>query len=245
MTDGIGHTPRRLPEQLRPGVASRPQALRTVRRSGRGVANPAVLQERARIARELHDSVSQTLYAITLTASRALRPGNQHNANQMRQSFEDVLRLAETGQSELRGLLTNVRSELVPAGRLTDGLTSIADHARTGNDLDIRLSLVNEPDVPVATKEALTLISREALRNVVKHSGADRVDLVLKADATSLQLSITDNGSGFDPRIQLPGHFGLQSMRERAAGVGGVLTLISGEGIGTQIHVRVPRASAD
>ena len=114
---------------------------------------------------------------------------------------------------------------------------------RMRHDLDIRLSLADEPEVPAATKEALVLISREALHNVARHGGAERVDIVLEADAESVVLLITDNGRGFDPSTKRPGHFGLQSMRERAAAVGGVLALVSAEGVGTQVRVIVPRAS--
>src|SRR5215467_7318281 len=81
------------------------------------VSNTAVLQERARIARELHDSVSQTLYAIVLVASRARTVLEQNNGNEVRQVLDNVLQLANTGQSELRALLTDIRSDvLVSAG---------------------------------------------------------------------------------------------------------------------------------
>jgi signal transduction histidine kinase len=94
----------------------------------------------------------------------------------------------------------------------------------------------------LATKHALVMISREALHNVVKHAAADHIDIVLEAEAEHLVLVITDDGRGFDPARQRPGHFGLQSMRERATAVAGVVTLISAEGVGTQVRVRVPRA---
>jgi signal transduction histidine kinase len=159
----------------------------------------------------------------------------------MHRAVDDVLQLAETGQAELRSLLANLRSDLLSSGGLTAGLASLAADLRARNDLDVRLSLGDEPDLTARTKEALVLISREALHNVVRHSGADRVDIVLEADAKSLVLVITDNGRGFDSAAQRPGHFGLQSMRERAAAVGGVLALTSVEGVGTQVRVRVRR----
>ena len=202
-----------------------------------------MIQERARIARELHDSVSQTLYAITLTASRAIDLLNRSDAKQMQQILGDVLEFADTGQSELRSLIANIRSDQLTSGGLTPGLVSLARELRMRHDLDIHLSLADEPEVPAATKEALVLISREALHNVVRHGGAERVDIVLEADAESVVLLITDNGRGFDPSTKRPGHFGLQSMRERAAAVGGVLALVSAEGVGTQVRVIVPRAS--
>jgi signal transduction histidine kinase len=197
-----------------------------------------MLQERARIARELHDSVSQTLYAIALTASRAVG-----QPEQMHRAMSEVLRLTDAGQSELRSLLANLRSDLLTSGGLTDGLARLAADVRARNDLEVDVSAGEEPDLPPATRDALVLISREALHNVVRHSGADRVDVVLETDAQSVVLVISDNGRGFDPGRQRPGHFGLQSMRERAAAVGGVLSLTSVETVGTQLRVRVPRIS--
>jgi signal transduction histidine kinase len=182
--------------------------------------------------------VSQTLYAIALTASRALG-----QPEQMQRAMDDVLRLTETGQSELRSLLANLRLDLLTSGGLAAGLATLAAEVRTRNDLDVRLSAGDEPDLPAATRDALVLISREALHNVVRHSGADRVDIELETDAQSVVLVITDNGRGFDPARQRPGHFGLQSMRERAAAVEGVLVLTSVETVGTQLRVRVPRMS--
>lgn len=206
-------------------------------------ADAAMLQERSRIARELHDSVSQTLYAITLSASRALDLLKRNEDDQTQQVISELLRLADGGQSELRAILTNLRSDLVKTGGLTGGLASLAADFRTRHGLEIRLSHMDEPDVPPATKEELVLICREALHNVVKHAHASRVDIVLQIHADELVLLITDNGRGFDQTVSRPGHFGLRSMRERAAATRGTLELVSVDGVGTQIRVGVPRSS--
>jgi signal transduction histidine kinase len=199
-----------------------------------------VLQERARIARELHDSVAQTLYAITLGAVRARSLLELNEGIQVQRIIDDVLQLAGAGQTELRAILTDIRSDRLASGGLTAALESLATDARTRSGLDIRLSFAGEPHVPGATKEALVMISREALHNVVKHGAADRVDLVLEANPGGLVLLITDDGRGFDPASPRPGHFGLQTMRERATAVGGTLGLMSAVGHGTQIRVSVP-----
>jgi signal transduction histidine kinase len=200
-----------------------------------------MLHERARIARELHDSVSQTLYAITVTASRALRLLEQKDSNEIQHVIDDVLQLANAGQSELRAILTNMQLDPLPSGGLTAGLATLAGNVRAQTGLHIRLSLADEPDAPATIKEALILISREALRNVVKHADADRVEIRLKVDAEQMLLLIADDGRGFDPTLSRPGHFGMQSMRERAAVFGGTLELVSTQGVGTRICVRVPR----
>jgi signal transduction histidine kinase len=185
----------------------------------------------------------QTLYAVTLTASRALRLLPQRQAIGLETSLEDILRLADAGQCELRTLLMQIRADSRAPGGLTDGLTNLAAEVRTQNDLDIRLSLPEEPRLPAATKAALVSISREALHNVVKHAAATRVDIALERDAGQLLLLIIDDGRGFDPRTCRPGHFGLQSMRERAAAVGGMLAYTSADGAGTQVRVRIPQAT--
>jgi signal transduction histidine kinase len=208
-----------------------------------GAANAAMLQERARIARDLHDSVSQTLYAITVTASRALRLLELDERNEVHQFIDDVLKLANAGQSELRALLSNIHSDPTTSQGLTVALASLAADMRIRSGLDIRLSCADEPDVPAAAKEALMIICREALHNVVKHASADHVDVVLEIDAAALVLLITDDGRGFDAAASRPGHFGLRSMRERAAIVGGTFDLLSADGVGTRIRVTVPRTS--
>ena len=107
--------------------------------------------------------------------------------------------------------------------------------------LDIRLCVSSEPEVPALAKDTLLMIAREALHNVVRHSDAHRVDVVLEHGGGQLTLLIKDDGRGFEPSRPRPGHFGLQSMRERAAAVGGTLDLISGPGRGTEVRVRVSR----
>jgi signal transduction histidine kinase len=203
-------------------------------------ANTAVLRERARIARDLHDSVSQTLYAITLGAVRARGLLKQNDRAEVQRVIDDVLQLANAGQSELRALLSDMRSDPLSSGGLTSALESLVADVRTRNNLDVRLSLEDEPHVPAATRDALVLITREALHNVVRHSGADRVDIGLATNPQGVVLEITDDGRGFDPAAPRPGHFGVQSMCERATAAGGTLTLISAVGLGTQVRVSIP-----
>jgi signal transduction histidine kinase len=204
-----------------------------------------VLQERARIARELHDSVSQTLYAITIGASRARKLLRRNESREAQGIIEDVLRLAQAGQSELRALLTDIRSDQFTSGGLVAALERLVADVATRHPLEIRLTDAEagraaDPDVPAPTREALVLIAQEALRNVVRHSAARRVDIMLELQHGQLVLLINDDGHGFDLATQRPGHFGLQSMRERATAVGGFLALNSAVGLGTQLRVSVP-----
>jgi signal transduction histidine kinase len=150
------------------------------------------------------------------------------------------LLLANTGQSELRAVITDIRTNrLTPAG-LVSALEQLATDVGSRNGLDIRLALDEEPALSSEKKEALVVIVREALHNVVRHSDAHRVDIVLELGGEGLMLLVKDDGHGFDPSRTRPGHFGLQSMRERAAGVGGTLTLDSVVRAGTQLRVTIP-----
>jgi signal transduction histidine kinase len=106
--------------------------------------------------------------------------------------------------------------------------------------LDIRVCVSSEPAVAAVVKDTLLMIAREALHNVVRHSDAHRVDVVLEHGGGQLTLLIKDDGLGFEPSRPRPGHFGLQSMRERATAVGGTLALHSAVGAGTQLRVSIP-----
>src|SRR5207245_10335960 len=121
-TNGRGHTLRPTPSPWRTRIGSRSHARRNFPRLSNGAANEAVLEERARIARELHDSVSQTLYAITLGATRARMLVERNDAADAQRIIDDVLQLATAGQSELRALLRDLRSDRLTSAGLTTAL---------------------------------------------------------------------------------------------------------------------------
>jgi signal transduction histidine kinase len=199
-----------------------------------------VLQERARISRELHDTVSQTLYAITLGAIRARSLLRENEGAEVRHLIDELLQLANEGQAELRALITDIRSRRFTTGRFLTALRDLVADMQRRNGLDIRLSSPDEPYLPAATQEALVMIIREALQNVARHGDATRVEIEINLDSAQLVILIADDGRGFDPAKPRPGHFGLQSMRERAAAVGAEFALFSGVGRGTQVRVTLP-----
>ena len=221
LTDGI--VPTRLPNRTVRGherVGARSRARRGDPRAS--LAEAAVLQERARIARELHDSVAQTLYAITLSASRARSLSNATLATRCnRHRRPPAARERRTDRAP--GAPDGHARRALTSGDLVSGLTNLAADMRARDGLDVRLSLSDDANVPPAIGEELVIIAREALHNVVKHAGAGRVDITVEVDSRELCLTIADHGRGFDPAVPRPGHFGLQSMWERAAAVGGTL----------------------
>jgi len=207
-----------------------------------GRADAAVQQERTRVARDLHDTVAQTLYGISLSAARVLALFERNETGQVQSVVEDLLHLANDGQTELRTLLHDLRSDqpLPLQEGLTGALASLATGLESRTGSQVRLSLADEPDIPPSTKVTLFRIAREALHNSEKHARATHVDLVLEVGPTEVTLLITDNGRGFDLWESRPGHFGLHMMREHAMAIAGGFEVVSAPGRGTQMRVRLP-----
>ena len=201
----------------------------------------AALEERNRLARELHDSVSQALYGIAL-GTRTAQTLLDRDPAALREPLDYVLSLAEAGLSEMRALIFELRPEMLENEGLTVALKSQAASLQARHGLDVRLELCVEPDIALAAKEALYRIAREALHNIVKHARAHHVTLRMACcdDDGGVALEIADDGAGFDPGDSFPGHLGLRSMRERAARLGGTFQVESAPGQGTRIAVSVP-----
>ena len=199
------------------------------------------LEERQRLARELHDSVSQSLYAIQVGAQMA-RERLDRDPARAAQPIDYVLRLAEAGQAEMRALIFELRPEAIETEGLVAALKRQIEVLRAKHGIIASLIASGEPELPVEIKQALHRIGQEALWNTVKHARARRVDVHLEAHDHSVVLEIADNGVGFDPNGSFPGHLGLRSMHERAIGAGGSLEVVSAQGQGTRVVVRVPSA---
>jgi signal transduction histidine kinase len=199
----------------------------------------AALEERNRLARELHDSVSQALYGIAL-GTRTAQTLLDRDPAALGEPLDYVLSLAEAGLSEMRALIFELRPEMLENEGLTVALKSQAASLQARHGLDVQLELCVEPDIALAAKEALYRIAREALHNIVKHARARQVTLRMDRRDDGVALEIADDGAGFDPGDSFPGHLGLRSMRERAARLNGTFQIESAPGQGTRIAVSVP-----
>ncbi len=199
----------------------------------------ASLQERQRLARELHDSVSQALYAIGLGAHTA-REAIASDSEQALASIDYVLALAEAGLAEMRALIFELRPESLEIEGLVAALTKQVAVLRTRYKLNVEADLGEEPDLSMEMKHALYRIAQEALHNIVKHARASLVVLRLARQANEIILQVRDNGRGFDQAGHFPGHLGLRSMHERVSKMGGTLTIESVPGQGTCVGVRMP-----
>ncbi len=196
----------------------------------------AALEERQKLARELHDSVSQALYGISLGA-RTARTLLERDPSRARDPLEYISTLAEAGLAEMRALIFELRPESLQMEGLVAALTKQTDALRARHQMHVEPHFCPEPDVTLVVKETFYRIAQEALHNIVKHARAHRVELRLETDAATLRLSIRDDGLGFDPAGKFPGHLGLRSMRERAEKIGGVFRLDSVPGQGTFLQV--------
>ena len=200
----------------------------------------AALQERQRLARELHDSVSQALYGIGLGAQTAHEALESNDAGQATASLEYVINLTEAGLTEMRALIFELRPESLETEGLVAALTKQVTVLRTRHNLTIEADLSEEPALSLERKEGLYRIAQEATHNIIKHAHASMVMLRLASQTNEILLEVRDNGRGFDPTGTFPGHLGLLSIRERVARIGGILTIESASGQGTYIRVQVP-----
>ncbi|MEZ4606904.1 MAG: histidine kinase [Deinococcales bacterium] len=156
----------------------------------------AALEERRHLARELHDSVSQALFGITLGIDTAIKQA-QKNPEKVLDPLNYVKNLAQGGLAEMRALIFELRPESLEQEGLKTALSKQAEALKSRHNLNIHFK-AEEPALNFEAKQALYRIAQEALHNVVKHAQASKVDIELRADAKEVTLSIRDNGIGFD-----------------------------------------------
>jgi PAS domain S-box-containing protein len=202
----------------------------------------AALEERQRLARELHDSVSQALYGITLGTHTA-RTLLERDPSKVAEPLDYVLSQAEAALTEMRALIFELRPESLETEGLVAALSRQAAALRARNEIEVSTELCDEPDLPLKVKEELYRVAQEALHNTAKHARAKNVNLCMRLDTKGLLLKVCDDGVGFDATGSFPGHLGLHSMRERIARLGGTLQIESTPGQGTCIRAQLPTST--
>jgi two-component system, NarL family, sensor histidine kinase DevS len=202
----------------------------------------AVVDERERISQDLHDGIIQNMYAVGLSLEDVpdLMDDDRAEAAARVERAIDAIHLAI---QDIRNFIFGLRPELLEGTSLVGGLAALVEEYRHNTiiDLEVRVpDTVSEPPADV-TAHLLAIVS-ESLSNVVRHSKASSASVALReADGESLELTIEDNGVGFDPGgVVKLGHQGLANTRERAATIGGSLAIDSKPGSGTRVLVRVP-----
>jgi signal transduction histidine kinase len=200
-------------------------------------------EARRHLARELHDSVSQAIYAIVLTTHAAQRRA-ERDASKAREALDTVIELAEAALAEMRALIFELRPEALADVGLVGALHRQLDGLELRHHLATERDLPDEPSLPFASKTVLLRVVQEALHNVVKHARASTVRVRAWSEHGRLRVEVADDGVGFDPSASFPGHLGHTSMRERLAALGGHVRLTSALGAGTTVALDVPLASS-
>lgn len=223
----------------------------------------AVLEERQRLARDLHDSVTQLLFTMTLIA-QSIGPAWRRAPEEGERRVQRLLEISQAALAEMRALLAELRPTGQPArprvspaagitGVPSEGLAqALRKHAEDAAHDGPRVELFTKGYVaqPPAVEEALFRIAQEALNNVLKHAQARRVEIHLRAERSIIRLRIKDDGRGFAPNLPIlnerprdprQGGLGLSTMRERAEALGGAVRIISRPGRGTTVAVTIPK----
>ncbi|SEP73456.1 GAF domain-containing sensor histidine kinase [Streptomyces radiopugnans] len=197
--------------------------------------------ERARIAHELHDAVSQKLFSLRLTAQAATALVGR-DPDRAREELRRVAGLAAEAADELRAAVVELRPAALEEDGLVAALRSQVQVLDRAHSARVVLDSEGVRALPAAQEEALLRVAQEALHNALRHSGARRVAVSLARRGTGAVLRVADDGSGFDPSaVRRAGRrLGLVSMRDRADGVGGTLRVESEPGRGTVIEMEVP-----
>jgi signal transduction histidine kinase len=204
----------------------------------------AVVEERERISRDLHDGIIQAIYGVALSLEDvpSMMTTDPAEASARVDHAIDSLNLAIR---EIRNFILGLRSELLHGADVVAGLATLAEEFSTSGAVDVELDLSVDPEViallSMTHRVQLLQMTREALSNATRHARAQHIRLSMQADEGALRLGVDDDGIGFDARSDPPaGHLGLANLRQRAAALGGVLTIDSSAGHGTHVGVVIP-----
>ncbi|HEY1802948.1 MAG TPA: sensor histidine kinase, partial [Terracidiphilus sp.] len=199
------------------------------------------LEERGRIARELHDTLIQSVDGLMLRIQTAL---NEPNPKRSRQMIEKALDSADEVMLEGRQRVQALRAEAIKVNELSGALAAYGNELAEGRAIAFSVALVGSPrSVDAFVRDEAYRIGREALGNAFQHSGATKIEAEITYDRALLRLRVRDDGVGIDQQILnggKPGHYGLTGMRERVQTLGGRLVIWSRSGAGTEIDLEIP-----
>ncbi len=200
----------------------------------------AVLEERQRLARDLHDSATQSLYAVTMFSEAATRLLTSGEIEAAASHLYEVRETAQEALQEMRLLIFELRPPILEREGLAIALQTRLEMVEGRSGLKTEFNAEEISDLPPEIEEGLYRIAQEALNNILKHAQAHRVTVHLCRDQQKIIMEITDDGIGFDPAMNRgKGGLGLEGMKERAALLGGQLMVRSKPGQGTSVWVEV------
>ena len=200
----------------------------------------AVLEERNRLARNLHDSVTQTIFSMRLTAEAA-RMLLEREPARVEVELDKLQTLAKSALGEMRSLIFELRPTAVTEMGLIPALRRHIMTLERQYGLTVDLQVSGEPRLPEREAQRLFRISQEALNNIIKHAGTDKACLRLRFDDERVSLQVEDQGIGYDPEAleMVEDHMGLAGLQERVDAMGGQLIIASQPGQGTRVMVEV------
>ncbi|HML21038.1 MAG TPA: GAF domain-containing protein [Aggregatilinea sp.] len=196
----------------------------------------ATLQERQRLAHELHDAVSQTLWSASLIAD-VLPTMWEANPDKGREKLARLKQLTRGALAEMRTLLLELRPTALVEVGIDDLLRQLSEAIASRTRAQINLNADEGCGLPADIQMVFYRIAQESLNNIMKHTLATQIDIDLHCTTEAVEMSIADNGDGFDPEEIPAGHFGVGIMKERAAAVGATCTVTSAKGQGTQVRI--------
>ena len=212
-------------------------------RLGDQARQAAILEERNRIARDIHDTLAQGFTGVVLNLEAASRTLKKDNLDLALEHIEHARSLAQAGLAEARLSVRALRPEALQRADLGNALQALLRRAEASGTLHACFATIGDKiPLPGEVESELLRIAQEGVTNVLKHASAQRVELNLVFDANAVSLSIADDGVGFDPRLHHDG-FGLLGMRERAERIGARLLVSSRPAQGTRVETVMPRSA--
>lgn len=199
----------------------------------------AVNEERQRLARELHDAVSQQLFAISMLSSAVHETLGKDPLATSKQ-METIENMAGNAQNEMRALLLHLRPAHLEGKQLKEGLEELLNEFADKQLILINWEVEDLKGLPKGVEDHLFRIVQECLSNILRHAKAKSVQFRLNRVKQQLYLKIVDDGQGFNTENRKSSSYGLSSIEERVNEIGGVLQVVSFPGKGTQIEVKVP-----
>jgi signal transduction histidine kinase len=207
------------------------------------IRQAAIIEERERLARDIHDQVTQSIYSTSLFAEAARGAAMAGNMDKVQEHTQSILRTTNLALRELRLLLFELRTEALARRGLVDALRERVRTVEQRAGIAARVHAQELGVLPVSVEEAFYRIALEALNNALRHARAGRVDVTLNTQADEIMMTIADDGIGFDfASAAESGGMGLESMQKRADKLGGGLTIRTRPGNGTLIIARAPLA---
>lgn len=199
----------------------------------------AAIEERQRLARDLHDAVSQQLFALSMMSSASLRLLDR-DVEAAKKQMEEVATMAVKAQGEMRALLLHLRPVHLSGDPLDVGVRKLVNELQDKSGIHFDLDMKEWVELPKSIEDHLFRMIQEGLSNALRHAEASTIKIQLYEKNHDLYVHLRDNGQGFDMTDEKKSSYGLNTMQERCEEIGGTMKITSQRGEGTALDVRIP-----